>query len=97
LDDPAQRQARESLFADLACARADVVTLGADALRTLLAARSALAIASIAGFGPDTVCEVGDGGAPLTVAQLADLVKQCESEEARIRELLEQVDARLAG
>lgn len=46
--------------------------------------------------GPDTVCETGNGGAPLTVAKLADMVKQFESEEARIRELLARVDARLA-
>jgi len=46
-------------------------------------------------FGPDTVCESGDGGAPLTVAQLAELVKQCESEETRIRELLALFDARM--
>jgi hypothetical protein len=53
----------------------------ADALRKLLATRSALAIATLAGFAPDTVCESGDGETPLTVAQLSNLVKQCESEE----------------
>ncbi|SPE43648.1 hypothetical protein SBA7_1620008 [Candidatus Sulfotelmatobacter sp. SbA7] len=73
-----------------------MLTIQADALRKLLAARSALAIATLAGFGPDTVCESGDGGTPLTVAQLAELVKRCESEESRIRELLALVDARLA-
>jgi hypothetical protein len=47
-------------------------------------------------LGPDVVCESGDGGTPLTVAHLAELVKQCASEEAQISELLELVDARLA-
>jgi len=96
MDDNSRQQIRDSLLAELASARDDLVKLRTDALRKLLAARSALAIATLAGFGPDTVCESGDGGTPLTVAQLADLVKQCESEESRVRELLAQVDARLA-
>jgi hypothetical protein len=96
MDDNSRQQIRDSLLADLVSARDDLVALQADALRKLLAARSALAIANMAGLGPNTVCQSTDGGTPLTVAQLADLVKQCESEESRIRELLARVDSRLA-
>jgi len=77
MDDNSRHQARETLLADLASARADLVAIQADTLRKLLAARSAIAIATLASLGPETVCEAGDGGAPLTVARLADLVRQC--------------------
>jgi len=70
MDDNSRRQIRDSLLADLASARADLIKLHADALRKPLSARSALAIATLAGLGPDVVCESSDGGAPLTVAQL---------------------------
>jgi len=96
MSDNSRQQARESLLADLASARADLIEILKDAIRKVLAAQSALAIAYMAGFAPDTVCESGDGVAPLTVAELAELVKQCESEESRIRELLAQVDERFA-
>jgi hypothetical protein len=96
MDDNFRQQTRDSLLANLTSAHADLVEILKDTLRKLLAARSALAIATLGGFSHDTVCGSGDGGTPLTVAQLAELVKQCESEDGRIRELLAQVDARLA-
>jgi len=97
MDDNLLQQTRDSLLANLTSAHADLVEILKGTLRKLLAARSALAIAYMAGFGSDSVCESADDGTPLTVAQLAELVKQCEPEESRIRERLEQVDARLSG
>jgi hypothetical protein len=96
MDENSQEQIRDSLLTSLASARSELAAIHVRAIKQLGAARSALDLASMAGYDPATVCHVGDGGVALTVANLVDLVKQFESEEAQTRELLAQVDARLA-
>jgi len=86
---------RANLLLEVRCAMPEICQLEeVEKLRDKLAPAEPHECGTLAGFGPDTVCESGDGGTPLTVAQLADSVKQCESEESRIRELVAQVDAR---
>ncbi len=54
IDDNSRRQIHDGLLADLTSAREGLVEIVKDTIRKLLAARSALAIATLAGFGPDT-------------------------------------------
>ena len=53
IDYNSRQEIRGSLLADLASVRADLVAIQADALRNLLAARSALVIATLPGFDPE--------------------------------------------
>jgi hypothetical protein len=96
VDKNSRSQIRDSLLTVLASARAELAAIHVRAIQQLGAARSALELASLAGYGPTAVCHVGDDGAALTVAHLVDLAKRFESEETQTRELLARVDARLA-
>src|SRR5882762_11988264 len=92
IDTVAHQQPPESLLAELARARAQMVDIHLRAIKQVMAARSALGIASVARCEPGTVCFVGEGGTQLTVADLADLVKELATNEGRLRHLIAQVD-----
>jgi hypothetical protein len=96
MDENSQQQIRDSLLTSPASGSSELAAIHVRVIKQLGAARSALDLASMDGYGPATVCHVCYGGAPLTVANSVDLVRQFESEEAQTRELLARVDARLA-
>ena len=87
------RKGHHSTVDRLTAARAELIQLYADFVRKRSAARTALWIATNAGFR----AEAADAVSPLSAAQLVDLIRRYESEEAQIRELLAQVDARIAN
>jgi hypothetical protein len=91
-DARAGQRSHEMLLADLACARATLVDIHLRAIKQVIAARAALGIASVAGFGPGTVCFTNGEGKRLTVAQVADLVKELAANEDQVRNLIAQVD-----
>lgn len=96
MDENDQHQNRNYQLTSLASARCELLAIHLRAMKQLGAARLALELASAAGFDTAIARHIGDGGAPLTVVNLVDLVKQLELEEAHARELLTRVDARLA-
>ena len=89
-------EAKARILSELTTARADLVLLYAEAFRKRNAARTALWIATHGKTNADTRVGSGLSGTPMTIAQLSDFVRQCEVEEAQMRELLARVDARLA-
>jgi hypothetical protein len=76
----------------LTAVRAELIQLYADLVRKRSAARTVLWIATHAGF----TANAADAVAPLSVAQLVDLIRRHEAEEVQIRELLAWVDGRIA-
>jgi hypothetical protein len=97
IDADTRRQTTESLLTDLVHARAELVGVHLRTIKQIMAARSALGIASVAGYGPGTMCFAGAEGAQLTVAELADLVKELATNEDRVRNLIAEVDARVTS
>ncbi len=83
-------------LAELTKARAELITLLGDTLRKLGNARTAQFVANEAHFPLDMPIDLNDGDTPISPLQLADMVREFESEVARIREMIAQVDNRLA-
>jgi hypothetical protein len=90
-------QSPESLLADLACARAKLLGIHVRAIKQLIAAKSALGIASVAGLGPSVVCFKDEDGTQLTISELFDLAKELAASEDQVRKLIAQVDAQSTG
>ena len=93
MDANTRKQSPETLLADLARARAELVDIHLRAIKQVIAAKSALGIASLAGFGPSTVCFTDRGGTQLTIEELADLLQELAANEDQLRNLIAQVDA----
>jgi hypothetical protein len=96
IDASTRQQLQENLLADLACARANLVDICVRVMKQVIAARSAIGIASVAGLGPSAVCFANEEGKGLTLVQLADLVKELAAKEDQIRNLIAEVDAQSA-
>lgn len=81
---------------ELIAARDELTRRYADVRRKHNDARTAVLAAASGGIGSHVPLRDAGAAAPLTLAQLAEWAKQCEAEAAEIRELLTQVDVRIA-